>query len=84
MTTKLGDEFTADEFRDAPLSLMSIENSGDECDDTDVNLPKPACKAINKACRNYNKYMEYLPFTTDGTEQRNYHVRVRYNNRNRA
>lgn len=82
MTTKLGDDFTAQEIAGAPLSLMSIEQSGDECDDTDVNLPLPACRAINKVCRNYNSLRQYAPFVADGTEHSNYRLRVKYNNNN--
>lgn len=83
MTTKLGDDFTAQEIDEAPLSLMSIDQSGDECDDTDVNLPLPACQAINKVCRNYNSLRQYAPFVADGTEHANYQLRVKYNNNRR-
>lgn len=65
---------------EAENSLISIDPSGDECDNQDVNLPLPACQAINKVCRNYNKYRQYIPYDTDNTEQSDYQVRVKYNN----
>lgn len=78
MTTKLGPEFTLQEFGRAERSLMSIDPAQDECDPTDVNLPKPACRAINKVCKGYNRARQYVPFAPDGSEHRDYQVRVRY------
>lgn len=82
MNTKLGEDFSPEEIRDAPYSLMAIQPSGDECDDTDVNLPMPACKAIRKVCRNYNTLRQYTNYQPDGSERSNYQIRVKYGNGN--
>lgn len=77
MESKLG-EFTTLQRRNAPRSTLSIRRMGDECDDNDVNLPKPVCKAIRKACRRYNINHQYLPLQTDGSETNDYDIRVSY------
>lgn len=82
MASKLGDDFTRDELLAAKRSLISIQKSGDECDDMDVNLPLPACKAINKICRRYNNYRQYIPYKPDGSEQSDYQLRVLYHDPN--
>lgn len=78
MLRRLGDVFTADELKGAPHSVITIGPAGDECDDEDVNLPKPACQAINKVCKYYNAAKQYLPYRADGSEQKNYQIRVHY------
>lgn len=76
MTTKLG-SFSPEEMAEAPLSAMYITPAGDECDETDVNLPLPACQAINKVCRNYSRSRQYIPYQPDGTERKNYLIKVK-------
>lgn len=76
MTTKLG-KFNREEYRNAPLSTMMIDPSGDECDDTDVNWPLPLCNVVNKVCRNYSPTRQYMPYRPDGTEHKNYSIRVK-------
>lgn len=76
MDAFLGD-ISEDEYGDTPLSVLAIRTAGDECDDTDVNLPLPACQAINKVCRNYNKFRQYMPKRPDGTESKKYAIKVK-------
>lgn len=81
MTTRLG-RFRENEHREVPLSSMGIDVGGDECDETDVNFPLPVCQAINKVCRRYSPTRQYMPYRPDGTEQKNYMIRVKSRFRN--
>lgn len=72
MDTHLGHDYIG-----GPLSTLAIEPSGDECDESDVNLPLPACQAINKVCRNYNKLRQYAPKRPDGTENKKYTIKIK-------
>lgn len=66
------------EIRAADKSTIQIIPSHDECDETDVNLPKPSCKAIRKVCRRYNSARRYMPYLADGSENKEYDIKVRY------
>lgn len=76
MKTHLGHQ-TPREYIGGPSSTLSIEPSGDECDESDVNLPLPACQAINKVCRNYNKFRQYIPKRPDGSENKKYVIKIK-------
>lgn len=66
------------EIQDAGKSTLQIDPSHDECDETDVNLPKSTCKAVRKVCRKYNSARRYMPYQRDGTENREYDIKVSY------
>lgn len=67
-----------DEIDSADKSTLTIDPSHDECDEIDVNLPIPTCKAIRKVCRNYDSRRRYLPYTEDGSEGKQYNFKVKY------
>lgn len=76
MQTHLRD-LSDEDYNATPFSTLSIVPSGDECDDTDVNLPLPACQAVNKVCRNYNRFRQYMPKRPDGSERKKYAIKVK-------
>lgn len=76
MAKKLG-RMSNEEYNDAPSSALSIQPSGDECDDSDVNLPLPVCQAFNKVCRTYNSSRQYIPYRPDGSERKNYDIKIK-------
>ncbi|GFR14083.1 uncharacterized protein TNCT_516421 [Trichonephila clavata] len=53
-------------------SVISIDPINDECDNTNVNLPKPLCQGIRRVCRYYNKDRRYRPFDRDSSENDQY------------
>lgn len=75
--SKLG-KLTDAEKRSAPRSVMSIQRTGDECDEKDVNWPMPACKVVRKVCRRYGRGRRYMPIKRDFSELKNYEIEVRY------
>lgn len=77
MKTKLGRLTQAQKDR-ADRSVLSIQRTGDECDNTDVNLPKGLCAATRKVCRRYNAMRQYMPIQPDHSELRSYDIEVRY------
>lgn len=77
MRTKLG-KLTAAEKAEADRSVISIQPTGDECDEMDVNLPKAVCAAARKVCRQYNAMRQYVPSETDNSELRHYDIQVKY------
>lgn len=79
MHSKLG-ELSDDEIDrvDSDVSVMSIRPNQDECDDQDVNLPLPTCKAIRKICRYYDRDRRYMPYTPDNSENKRYRFNVSY------
>lgn len=63
---------------DSDVSLISINPSDDECDETDVNIPLPTCQAIRRVCRRYGPNRKYLPIPRDSSEDKKYHFRMSY------
>lgn len=80
--SKLGDRWSDEEVSSADdddASYLSIEPSGDECDETDVNLPVPVCQGIRRVCRNYDPVTRrYARFAPDKSENKKYKFHVRY------
>lgn len=66
------------EIETAGKSTLTIDPSHDECDEIDVNLPIPTCKAIRKVCRNYDSARRYMPYKADGSEGKDYNFNIRY------
>lgn len=81
--SKLG-RFSDDEISDvdSDTSVLSIIPSNDECDDMDVNIPLPSCAGIRRVCRNYDESRRYLPYKRDGSENKQYHFTISYENEN--
>ena len=77
MLSRLG-AISAAERRATQASILSVQRKNDECDDQDVNLPKPICKAVRKACRTYGANHQYIRNPTDGTEMRDYELEINY------
>lgn len=59
-------------------SVLSIDPRNDECDDTNVNLPKPMCRAFRKVCRYYNAQRQYSDYPDDRTQNRRYSFNLNY------
>lgn len=59
-------------------SVISIDPQNDECDETNVNLPKPICQAFRRVCRYYKPNRQYKDYQKDGTENRRYMFRLNY------
>lgn len=66
------------ERRGADRSTLSITPKGDECDDQDVNLPKPSCRLVRKVCKRYNAARQYMPYLPDGSEDKDYDISITY------
>ncbi|GFS61831.1 uncharacterized protein TNCV_4345401 [Trichonephila clavipes] len=59
-------------------SVISIDPSNDECDNTNVNLPKPLCQGIRRVCRYYDKDRRYRPYDRDNSENSQYAFNLSY------
>lgn len=60
-------------------SVLSIDPSNDESDDTNINFPKPVCAGIRRVCRYYDKGRRYRPYENDESERDYYTMNLRYN-----
>lgn len=79
MKAKLG-KFRHRELNDlsSDESYLSISPSNDECDDEDVNLPRPICRGIRRICHNYSSNKRYKKMKPDHSENKTYAFRVKY------
>ncbi|GFR02532.1 uncharacterized protein TNCT_537761 [Trichonephila clavata] len=59
-------------------SVISIDPLNDECDNTNVNLPKPLCQGIRRVCRYYDKDRRYRPYDRDSSENDQYAFNLSY------
>lgn len=59
-------------------SIFSIDPSNDECDSTNVNLPKPICQGVRRVCRYYDKAKRYRKFDKDNSEKHRYKFNLKY------
>lgn len=59
-------------------SVLSIDPSNDECDDTNVNFPKPVCQGIRRVCRYYDRARRYKPYQKDDSEKHRYKMKLLY------
>lgn len=59
-------------------SVMSIDQKNDECDNTNVNLPKSVCQGIRRVCRYHDENRRYRPFDKDDSERHRYNFNVSY------
>lgn len=67
-------------YREDNESILYIDPSKDECDDTDVNFPLPVCQGIRRVCRTYDKNRRYTNFPPDSSENQKYIFAVKYDN----
>lgn len=81
MKVKLG-RWSESDSAEEDESLLSIDPSHDECDETDVNLPIPVCKGIRRVCRHYDARRRYAKFPKDTSENNVYAFKVRSQRRN--
>lgn len=59
-------------------SVLSIDPRNDECDNTNVNFPKPLCQGIRKVCRYYDDKRRYKSYQDDHTQNRRYRFKLDY------
>jgi len=60
-------------------SLLSVDPTNDDCDDTNVNLPKSVCRGVRSVCRYYDDRKRYTNWERDdGSEHHLYAIDVDY------